>query len=54
MLYDTYEFDKIIKNENYSKSNPIYDANQRFYRYYHDRKKLITFQIKAFFSEQFF
>ena len=26
-LGDTYEFDKIIKKENYSKSSKIYDAN---------------------------
>ena len=38
-LDDTYKFDKIIKKDNYSKSNLIYDANHSFYRYYLDRKK---------------
>ena len=31
-LGDAYEFDKIIKKENYSKSNLIYDANHSLYR----------------------
>ena len=38
-LDDTYEFDKLIKKDNYSKSNVIYDANHSFYKYYLDRKK---------------
>ena len=30
-LDNTYEFDKIVKKENYSKSNLIYGANHSFY-----------------------
>ena len=45
---NTFVFDKIIKKEkptleNYRKSNLLYDANQSFYRYCSDKKKLITF-----------
>ena len=47
-LDDTFGLDKIIKKEkptleNYSKSNLLYDANHSFYRYYRDKKNLITF-----------
>ena len=38
---DTY---KIIEEENYSKSNLMYDTNHIFYRYYRNiKKKLTTF-----------
>ena len=33
-LDNTFEFDKIIKKKNYSKSNLIYDSNYSFYKYY--------------------
>ena len=46
-LHNTYEFDKIVKKENYSKSNPIYDANHNFYKYYHDRKKNDNLSFKS-------
>ena len=45
-LDNTFEFDKIIKKENYSKSNLIYDANHSFYKYYHDRKKIDNLSFK--------
>ena len=51
---DPYEFDKIIKKENYSKSNLMYDANHSFYKYYRNRQNLTTFQIKTFLSERIF
>ena len=35
---NTFEFDEIIKKENCTKSNLIYDANHSFYRYYRDKK----------------
>ena len=55
-LDNTYEFDKIIKKENYSKSNPIYDANHSFYRYYCDRKKFgnLSSKSKDSFLNEFF
>ena len=53
---DTYEFDKIIKKENYTKSNLVYDTNHNFYRYYRNRKKFInfSFKLKHSFLNKFF
>ena len=47
-LDNIFGFEKIVKKErakleNYSKSNLLYDANHSFYRYYRDKKNLITF-----------
>ena len=39
-LDNTYEFDKIIKIENDSQSNLVYDIIYSFYKYYRDRKKI--------------
>ena len=47
-LDNTYESDKKIEKqkptlENYSKLDLLYDGNHSFYKYYRDRKNLITF-----------
>ena len=51
-LADTFEFDKIIKQEkptteNYIKSNLIYDSKRSFYKYYRDSKKFDSFSLKS-------
>ena len=51
-LDDTYEFDKIIKKEkprleNYSKSDLIYNSNNRFYKYYRNSKKFVNLSLKS-------
>ena len=51
-LADTFEFDKIIKQEkptteNYIKSNLIYDSKGSFYKYYRDSKKFDSFSLKS-------
>ena len=51
-LADTFEFDKIIKQEkptteNYIKSNLIYNSKCSFYKYYRDSKKFDSFSLKS-------
>ena len=51
-LADTFEFDKIIKQEkptteNYIKSNLIYNSKRSFYKYYRDSKKFDSFSLKS-------
>ena len=50
------EFHKMIKKENCSKSNLIYDANHSFYKYYRDREKFdnLSFKSKHSFLNEFF
>ena len=45
-LDDTFEFGKIIKKENYSKSNLINDTNHSFYKYYRDSKEFHNLSLK--------
>ena len=55
-LDDTFEFDKIVKKENYSKSNPIYDTNHSFYKYFRDSKEIDNLSLKSkhSFLDKFF
>ena len=51
-LANTFEFDKIIKQEkptteNYIKSNLIYNSKRSFYKYYRDSKKFDSFSLKS-------
>ena len=46
-LENTFELKKMIKKENYGKSNLKYDAYHNFSRYYHDRKKNDKFPFKS-------
>ena len=51
-LDNSYEFDKIIEKENYSKSNLIYDPNHSFHKYYCDRKNNDNLSfLNDFFNE---
>ena len=51
-LDNSYEFDKIIEKENYSKSNLIYDPNHSFHKYYCDRKNHDNLSfLNDFFNE---
>ena len=54
-LDNIFEFDKIIKKENYSKSNLIYVANHSFSKYYCDRKNFdnLSFKSKHSFLNDF-